>query len=128
LRDDSSGESDDDQTVSDHGPSESTESAEDEDELIEDPNVAQHESSSHTGVDVDPGDGGDEEEGMDQSAHDHPTDGLESSHHNEDLAHFAYRIGGELFIHDADRQMFLESESVYDRFRCSLPSLPPSSV
>jgi hypothetical protein len=35
----------------------------------------------------------------------------------EDPILFSYRIGGELFIHDSDRQSFLESETIYDRLR-----------
>jgi hypothetical protein len=43
-----------------------------------------------------------------------------SGHHDSDLVEdpeqFSYRIGGELFILDSDRQSFLEAETIYHRF------------
>jgi hypothetical protein len=43
-----------------------------------------------------------------------------SGHHDSDLVEdpeqFSYRIGGELFILDSDRQSFLEGETIYHRF------------
>lgn len=35
---------------------------------------------------------------------------------NEDAVLHSYRIGSELFIHDADRQLFLECETIYHRY------------
>jgi hypothetical protein len=38
------------------------------------------------------------------------------SESREDPELYSYRVGGELFILDKDRQLFLECETIYHRF------------
>lgn len=42
----------------------------------------------------------------------------------EEFILFSYHVGGELFIHDADRQLFLECDSVYLRYRSNYSFYP----